>query len=240
MTGGGFGASFAAAAAEYERGRPGWPAELLDALPLGADATVLDLAAGTGKLTRVLGARYRRVVAVEPLDELRAVLARAAPSAEALAGRAEAIPLADGAVDGVLVAQAFHWFEQDTAVAEIGRVLRPGGVLALLWNERRPGTDSPLPPAYAERFAELRAEVVLPGVAWDALARGGFGELHEAHVDHEQVSTRGDVLAFAASLSWIASRADRAAALAALAELLPEGEYRFPLRARLRWAEQAK
>jgi SAM-dependent methyltransferase len=236
VTRAGFGASFAAAAAEYERGRPGWPPELLDALPLGPDATVLDLAAGTGKLTRVLAERHRRVVAVEPLDELRAELERAAPAAEALAGRAEEIPLADGSVDAVLVAQAFHWFEQDAAVAEIARVLRPGGVLALLWNERRPGSASPLPAAYAARFAELRAEAVLPELDWDALARGGFGERREAHADHEQVSARADVLAFAASLSWIASRADRDAALAGLAELLPEGEYRFALRARVRWA----
>jgi len=124
--------SFHRAAEEYERGRPGWPPEVLDLLPVADDATVLDLGAGTGKLTRVLAARYAKVFALEPLDELRAILAERVPEAEALPGVAEAIPLGDEEVDAAFAAQSFHWFANDVALAEIARVLRPGGRFASL------------------------------------------------------------------------------------------------------------
>src|SRR5919198_1303338 len=104
--------SFDALALEYERGRPGWPAEALDAmdarLGLHAGSTVLDLAAGTGKLTRALVPRYAAVIAVEPLDGMRAVLSRVVPGAGALGGTAEAIPLEDASVDAIAVAEAIH------------------------------------------------------------------------------------------------------------------------------------
>ena len=100
---------------------------------------MLDLAAGTGKLTRVLAEHADDVVAVEPLDGMRRVLERRLPHVRVLAGTAEAIPLADGAVDAVFVAEAFHWFDLPRAVAEIARVLRPGGGLAVLWNRPRLG-----------------------------------------------------------------------------------------------------
>ena len=228
--------SFAAVAAEYERGRPDWPEAILDAVPVEPEAKVLDLGAGTGKLTRVLARRYAGVVAVEPLAELRAILAAVVPSADARPGRAEAIPLPEAAVDAVFAGQAFHWFAHDEAVGEIARVLRPAGVLAVLWNEPRPGTPWPLPAAYGARLDGLRDEASLAEIDWDVLARSGFGELHDAAVDHEQVSSRADVLAFAASVSWIAARPDRSTVLAELATLLPEPEYRFPLRANVRWA----
>ena len=127
--------SFDRVAEAYERGRPDWPPEVLDRFPISAEAAVLDLGAGTGKLTRVLAARYAHVFALEPLAEMRAILAERVPQAEALPGVTEAIPLADGAVGGVFTGQAFHWFANDVAVGEIARVLRPGGVLARLWNE---------------------------------------------------------------------------------------------------------
>src|SRR5207248_3337377 len=124
--------SFHRAAAEYDRGRPSWPPAVLDRLPLADESTVLDLGAGTGKLTRVLADRYARVIAVEPLDELRAILAERVPEADVRGGVAEAIPAGDAEVDGVFAAQSFHWFANDLAMREIARVLRPGGVPALL------------------------------------------------------------------------------------------------------------
>jgi len=229
--------SFHHAAREYERGRPGWPPAVLDLLPLGSDATVLDLGAGTGKLTRVLAQRYARVVAVEPLDELRAILAAEVPRADVRAGAAEAIPLADGEVDGVFAAQAFHWFANDGAVREIARVLRVGGVLALLWNES--ADPSPLPRAYRERLSELHDAMRPERIDEDVLARSGlFAEEVEETVEHEQVSSRDEVLAFAASVSWIANRDDRDDVLRELATLLPKRTYRFPLRANLAWTRR--
>jgi SAM-dependent methyltransferase len=194
---------------------------------------VLDLGAGTGKLTRVLADRYARVIALEPLDELRAILGERVPEADVHAGRAEEIPLEDASVDGVFAGQSFHWFANGTAIGEIARVLRPGGVLALLWNHS--ASPSPLPDAYRRRLSELHDERRPSQIDEHILGRFPFGEEHEESVDHEQVSTREEVLAFAASVSWVASRDDREAVLAELAALLPEGEYRFPMRAELTW-----
>ena len=126
---------FSRSAEAYERGRPRYPAEalalLLSRLPAGA--AVLDLAAGTGMLTRPLLEAGLEMVAVEPVAEMRAALPR---SVRALEGTAEAIPLGPGEVDAVVVGQAFHWFDGDAALPEIHRVLRPGGLLALFWNRR--------------------------------------------------------------------------------------------------------
>ena len=128
--------SFGAVAGLYERGRPPYPPEALDwLLPPGA-RRVLDLGAGTGKLTRQLAGRGLDVVAVEPSDGMRAELARVLPGARALAGTAEEIPMEDGAVDAVLVAQAWHWVDPERGVPEVARVLAPGGTLGLLWNIR--------------------------------------------------------------------------------------------------------
>jgi SAM-dependent methyltransferase len=125
---------FARSADVYERGRPGYPDAAVDRLVAALPGTrVVDLAAGTGKLTRALVARGCDVVAVEPVAEMRAAIA--AP-ARAIDGRAEAIGLPDSSADAVTVAQAFHWFDAPRALAEIHRVLRPGGVLALIWNRR--------------------------------------------------------------------------------------------------------
>ena len=194
---------------------------------------MLDLGAGTGKLTRVLADRYARVIAVEPLAELRKILAQRVPQADVRDGRAEQIPLADGEMDGVFAGQAFHWFANDVAVAEIARVLRPGGVLALLWNES--DSPSPLPEDYRRRLDELRGAAPRAGDRQGILGRGPFDEAHEGAVVHEQVSEREDVLAFAASVSWVASRPDREQVLTELASMLPPGRYVFPMHARVTW-----
>jgi len=123
-------------AERYERGRPDYPQAAVDAIVsefgLRAGRTVLDLAAGTGKLTRLLVSSGANVIAVEPIREMREQL----HGVVALAGTAERIPLTDSYVDAVTVAQAFHWFDADLALREIHRVLRPGGGLALIWNAR--------------------------------------------------------------------------------------------------------
>lgn len=128
--------SFGEEAAAYERGRPSYPPEAIDWL-LPADARdVLDLGAGTGKLTIRLAERGLEVVAVDPIPEMLEVLRGSLPDVPALLGTAEEIPLPDDSVDSVLVAQAWHWFDPERAVKEVARVLRPGGRLGLVWNVR--------------------------------------------------------------------------------------------------------
>ena len=131
---------FSTAADAYERGRPGYPEEamawLAARLRLEEGRDVLDLAAGTGKLTRALVPFGARVIAIEPIDEMREQLFRALPDVDAFDGTAESIPLPDGSVDVVTCGQAFHWFRAEEALREIHRVLRPGGGLALVWNMR--------------------------------------------------------------------------------------------------------
>jgi SAM-dependent methyltransferase len=128
--------SFGSVAADYDRYRPAPPPQALDwILPPGARA-VLDLAAGTGAVTRELVGRAERVIAVEPDERMRAVLASRCPEAEVLAGRGEDIPLPGASVDAVVVASAWHWLDPGLAVPEIARVLRAGGRLGVIWASR--------------------------------------------------------------------------------------------------------
>ena len=132
--------SFGSEAAAYERGRPSYPPEAVDWLLAPTDSfragEVLDLGAGTGTLTTRLVERGLSVTAVDPIAEMLDMLRGALPDTPALLGSAEQIPLPDNAVDAVLVAQAWHWFDPERATAEIIRVLRPGGRLGVLWNTR--------------------------------------------------------------------------------------------------------
>jgi SAM-dependent methyltransferase len=128
--------SFGSVATDYDRYRPSPPPQMLHWLiPPGAQA-ILDLAAGTGAVTRELVGRARRIIAVEPDERMRAVLAARCPGAEVLAGRGEDIPLPDASVDAVVISSAWHWLDPDLAVPEITRVLRLGGVLGVLWISR--------------------------------------------------------------------------------------------------------
>ncbi|WP_437740223.1 class I SAM-dependent methyltransferase [Sorangium sp. So ce281] len=136
---------YATAADAYEKGRPDYPRgaiELLrDTLRIDATSTVLDLGAGTGKLTRLLVPTGARLLALEPVEGMRRKLGQMVPSAIPLDGVAEAIPLPETSVDAAVAAQSFHWFHGDLALAEIHRVLRPRGRLSLLFNLRDERVD---------------------------------------------------------------------------------------------------
>ena len=172
----------------YERARPGYPPEAVTwvaaELGLREGRTVLDLGAGTGKLTRQLVQSGARVIAVEPGDAMRAELERAVPAAEVLRGAAERIPLPDGSVDAIAIGQAFHWFRQDETIPELRRVIRSGGGVALLWNERdvedplqRSVSDliAPFVPAGRPGPGEWRLDLVTGPLAESAL----FGHLEK-------------------------------------------------------------
>jgi SAM-dependent methyltransferase len=153
--------SFEQVADVYERARPEYPAAAVawvaDELDLWPGRTVLDLGAGTGKLTRALVQTGARVVAVEPGEQMLSQLRRVIPEAEALHGAAEKIPLPDESIDAATMGQSFHWFRHDEALPELHRVLRRGGVIALLWNWRDQESE------LQERLNDLIASFVPAG-----------------------------------------------------------------------------
>ncbi len=132
--------SFGAIADEYDRLRPGPPPAALDWLLPPRAGVVVDLAAGTGLVSRALAGRASHVIAVEPDDRMRSVLADRSPGVDILAGRAEAIPLPDASTDAVLISSAWHWLDLQLAVPEIARVLRDSGRLGIIWTGRARGT----------------------------------------------------------------------------------------------------
>ena len=230
--------SFGSAAEAYDRGRPDWPVALLDAVPVSAGSEVLDLAAGTGKLTRLLATRHR-VVAVEPDDAMRALIT----GADVQAGTAEAIPVPDDAVDAVFVGEAFHWFDAERAVAEIARVLRPHGVLAVgfhSWDEFEP----PLPEAARnvlvaaqERFGPPGGPKVQSG-EWKRVLPGPFEELRHTEIRHVNAFDRDRIVALFASMSNVARQPDdiRTAFAAELLEVIPEAPRTLALTLDLYWS----
>ena len=244
--------AFGCTAQEYELGRPGWPGELIDRvdrrLELERDAVVLDLAAGTGKLTRVLTPRFRRVIAVEPDRAMRAVLERVVPEAEALAGSAKPLPLDDGSVDGVFCGEAFHWFFGDDVVAEIARVLGPRGGLVLLWNIPVGELDPPVPDAAQKLLDDAFARGGRPGLPivlsgeWRApFEESGFEQLHRDEADNEHRVDRDGLVAHMLSISSIAALPDeeRRELAESLRELLPEAVYRRSFRTEAHWTRLA-
>lgn len=131
---------FGSAAGEYERSRPDYPADavghLVSTLGIGPGRVVLDLACGTGKMTRMLTPTGTTVVGVDPVGSMLAQFQAALDSTPVACGVAEALPLADRCLDAVVVAQGFHWFRGPDALAEIARTLKPHGALGLIWNVR--------------------------------------------------------------------------------------------------------
>jgi SAM-dependent methyltransferase len=227
---------------DYERGRPGWPAEVVDVPGLPPAATVLELGAGTGKLTRLLVSRFARVVAVEPEIAMRRLLVALCPEAEAVAGVAEEIPLADESVDAVFAAEAFHRFHAERAVAEIARVLRPRGTVVLLWNLPAGPAEPSIEPVEQHLLARApggRAELGYDPLDFNpvryemgewrrAFAHSPFDELREATLPNPQTLDRDGLVAFLASMGWIADLpdVDRLPLLEHVRSLLPAPEYR--------------
>ncbi len=217
---------------EYERGRPDYPPAVVGALAaelgLAPGARVLDLAAGTGKLTRALLAGGLDVLAVEPQAPLRDVLAASVGAERVRDGLAEAIPLQDGAVDAVTVSDAFHWFDHAPALAEIARVLRPGGGLCVVWSIPDWGAAS-----WAHELGTLLAELRpehpgFDGPPWQDAARasGAWSEPREIRVTAARPASPERIVDHIASMSWVAAMPDgeRAERLAQMRALIDAGE----------------
>ena len=231
--------SFGNVAETYHRVRPAYSRPLLDsaqeALELDAGAHVLDLGAGTGRLTEELGRRFAEVVAVEPDERMRAL------HGTALAGSAEAIPLDDQSVDAVFVGEAFHWFDPASAIGELGRVLRPRGGLAIFWTHWWE-TEPPLPESALEllrepyqRFAAQRKP------PWDdRFTDSPFESLRFERHEEAMVVERDELLELYSTTSSLAaiSREEREQLFAAVRPLLA-GTYSLPLKHELTWTRLA-
>lgn len=209
--------SFGAAASVYHQARPGYPVEAIEWL-IGDARRVLDLGAGTGKLTAALVELDRDVIAVDPVEEMLDELEVAVPGVPRILGTAEDIPLEDGSVDAVVAGQAWHWFQPDRAVAEIARVLRAGGVLGLVWNSRDLRAD------WLRQAGEIMNERHDASVTFAEYVKIGspFGAVEEHSVEWSERMSRTRFLDLVRSRSSFitASETEQAATIAALETLL--------------------
>lgn len=212
--------AFAGVAGAYERGRPGYPEEAARWLAGDKPVDVVDVGAGTGKLTRTLVALGHRVTAIEPLPEMLELIPQTAPGAFASLGNAEVIPLPDAMADVVTCAQSFHWFDHAVALPEIARVLRPGGRLAPVWNSR----DDRDP--WVARLSEIIGNETVEGMdVVDVIdASGIYGPVETAEFAIEQRLDREGLLDLVLSRSYCAklSVADRQPILDAVGKLYDE------------------
>src|SRR3989440_4373498 len=209
----------------YERARPEYPPEavvwMAAKLGLGDGRTVLDLGAGTGKLTRALVSTGARVIAVEPGEAMLAQLRTVLPDVEAIQGAAESIPLADASVDAVTVGQAFHWFRPVEAVPELRRVLRDGGAVALIWNNRDP--DDALQTEITNLIRSLPARRARSEHSARRLTKSGlFGPVEERRFSFVQELDADGLVERIASISYVAAAppADQAAVERQLRQLV--------------------
>ena len=215
-------------AADYEAARPSYPPDavawFVDNLQLGPGARVVDLAAGTGKLTRLLVSSGAELIAAEPVAGMRDIFRASVPGVPVLACTAEQLAFRDAAFDAVTVAQAFHWFDHERAIAELARVVRPGGRVGLVWNARDRSVE------WVDRVWSImdRVEKKAP---WrdhdnwrDSAFRDmpGFGPLHEGEFRHTQTVTPEAMVQRVASVSHVAVLPDgeRAAVLDEVRDLL--------------------
>jgi SAM-dependent methyltransferase len=219
--------SFGQVADSYDRVRPGPPGQAVDWLVPAGCRVAVDLAAGTGLFTRALLGHVPRVVAVDPDQRMREVLARRSPGLDVRDGRGEAMPLPDGDADAVFVSTAWHWLDLPRAVPEIARVLRPGGRLGVIWTSRDRDEDWVAEldllrqdggrgtPAGVRAYLDRHHTVTLPDGA-------AFGAAETASFRFSRTMPVTDVLDWLATSSNVitASAADREAGLARCREAL--------------------
>jgi SAM-dependent methyltransferase len=196
--------AFGLVAEEYERGRPGYPATAIDWLLGSEPLDVVDLGAGTGKLTAALVAAGHQVIAVEPLKEMRAILAERVPQARAVDATAESTGLSADSADAVVAGAAFHWFDRPRALAEIVRILRTPGTLGLLGN----GFDAPAGWVHALREIVGRPRLGRAG-HWpdESELRQWFAEADERQFEHDDWVDRDRLVDLAVSRSSVATLA---------------------------------